>query len=73
MRDNQTGIQDVVRRIRSEFIEMPDLRLTPAQARRMWRLDQTACDAVLGALVDARFLARTRDGAFVRQDGHADR
>jgi hypothetical protein len=62
------GIQDVVRRIRGEFLEMPGLRLTPEQAQRLWRLDPMACDAVLGALVDARFLARTRDGAFVRDD-----
>jgi len=62
------GIQEVVRRIRGEFLEMPGLRLTPQQAQRLWRLDPTACDAVLGALVDARFLARTRDGAFVRDD-----
>jgi hypothetical protein len=27
------------------------------------------CDALLGALVDAKFLSQTRDGAFVRQDG----
>ncbi len=47
---------------------MPGLRLTPQQAQRLWRLDETACEAVLGALVDARFLARTRDGAFVRDD-----
>jgi hypothetical protein len=50
---------------------MPGLRLTPEQARRLWRLDETACEAVLGALVDARFLARTRDGAFVRDDGNS--
>jgi len=61
-------IQDVVRRIRGEFLEMPGLRLTPEQARRLWRLDETACDAVLGALVDAHFLARTRDGAFVKDE-----
>jgi hypothetical protein len=66
------GIQDVVRRIRGEFLEMPGLRLTPQQARRLWRLDETACDAVLGALVDARFLARTRDGAFIRLGGDRD-
>ena len=66
----ETGrtIQDVVRRIRGEFLEMPGLRLTPEQARRLWRLDETACDAVLGALVDAHFLARTRDGAFVKDE-----
>ena len=50
---------------------MPGLRLTPEQAQRLWRLDPTACDAVLGALVDDRFLARTRDGAFVRDEGNS--
>ena len=68
MIESSSGIQDVVRRIRGEFLEMPGLRLTAEQARRLWRLDETACEAVLGALVDARFLARTRDGAFVRDD-----
>jgi hypothetical protein len=68
MIESSRGIQDVVRRIRGEFLEMPGLRLTAEQARRLWRLDETACEAVLGALVDARFLARTRDGAFVRDD-----
>jgi len=67
------GIQDVVQRIRGEYLEMPGLRLTAAQARRLWRLDETACEAVLGALVDARFLAKTRDGAFVRHDDHSTR
>jgi hypothetical protein len=71
MADTGRGIQDVVRRIRGEFLEMPGLRLTAQQARRLWRLDETACDAVLGALVDARFLAKTRDGAFVREDGRS--
>jgi hypothetical protein len=69
MAETNRGIQEVVRRVRGEFLEMPGLRLTPEQARRLWRLDELACDAVLGALVDARFLARTRDGAFVRDDG----
>ena len=27
------------------------------------------CDALLGALVDAKFLTHTRDGAYVRRDG----
>jgi hypothetical protein len=71
MGETSWGIQDVVRRVRGEFLEMPGLRLTPQQARRLWRLDETACNAVLGALVDARFLAKTRDGAFVRPGGDA--
>ena len=68
MQETGRTIQDVVRRIRGEFLEMPGLRLTPEQARRLWRLDETSCDAVLGALVDAHFLARTRDGAFVKDE-----
>jgi hypothetical protein len=71
MGDTGQGIQEVVRRIRGEFLEMPGLRLTEQQARRMWCLDETACEAVLGALVDARFLAKTRDGSFIRHDGDA--
>ena len=59
---------DVLRRVQGEYIEMPGLRLTPAQAQRLWGLDRAACDALLGALVDAKFLFRTRDGAFMRFD-----
>jgi hypothetical protein len=47
---------------------MPGLRLTEAQARRLWGLDAAACSAALGALVDAKFLFRTRDGAFMRSE-----
>lgn len=62
-------IDDVLQRIQAEFIEMPGLRLTAAQAQRLWGLERDVCNAMLGALVDARFLCQTRDGAFVRQDG----
>jgi hypothetical protein len=65
---SRSVFQDVVRRVRGEFLEMPGLRLTPQQARRLWRLDETACNEVLRALVAAEFLAMTRDGAFVRHD-----
>ena len=57
---------DVLRRVQGEFLEMPGLRLTEAQARRLWGLDAASCDALLGALVDSNFLFRTRDGAFMR-------
>jgi hypothetical protein len=59
---------DVLQRVQGEYIEMPGLRLTTAQAQRLWGLDRAACDALLSALVDAKFLFRTRDGAFVRSD-----
>jgi hypothetical protein len=59
---------EVLRRVQGEYIEMPGLRLTTAQAQRLWGLDRAACDALLGALVDAKFLFRTRDGAFIRSE-----
>ena len=58
--------EDVLRRVQGEFLEMPGLRLTEPQARRLWGLDAASCAALLGALVDANFLFRTRDGAFMR-------
>ena len=59
---------DVLRRVQGEYLEMPGLRLTIAQAQRLWGLDRAVCDALLGALVEPKFLFRTRDGAFVRAD-----
>ena len=59
---------DFLSRIRGEYLEMPGLRLTGAQAQRLWGLDRDVCDALLAMLVDANFLSRTRDGAFVRYD-----
>lgn len=59
---------DVLQRVQGEYNEMPGLRLTAAQAQRLWGLDRAACDALLSALVDSKFLFRTRDGAFVRSD-----
>jgi hypothetical protein len=64
----QQPLDEVIRRVQGEYIEMPGLRLTTAQAQRLWGLDRTACDTLLGALVEAKFLLRTRDGAFVRSD-----
>ena len=61
-------LDDVLRRVQGEFREMPGLRLTKVQAQRLWGLDRDACDALLGALVDAKFLFQTRDGKFVRSD-----
>jgi hypothetical protein len=63
--------EDVLWRVQGEFLEMPGLRLTEAQARRLWNLDQASCVALLGTLVDAKFLFKTRDGAFMRVDNAA--
>jgi hypothetical protein len=56
------------RRIQGEFLEMPGLRLTQPQACRLWGLDRETCGTLLSHLVEAKFLTRTRDGAFVQLD-----
>jgi hypothetical protein len=63
------GVNEVLQRIQGEYLEMPGLRLTAAQAQRLWGLDRDVCQALLDALIDAKFLVRTRDGAFVRMEG----
>jgi hypothetical protein len=56
----------ILRRIRAEYLEMPGLRLTRAQAGRLWGLDGPTCDAVLDRLTKDRFLQRCADGTYAR-------
>ena len=51
-------------RIRGEYLEMPGLRLTFAQACRLWHMEATTCSAALEELTAERFLYRTKDGAY---------
>jgi hypothetical protein len=53
-------------RVRGEFLEMPGLRLTPQQASRLWALDRSTSERVLNRLTSVGFLARTREGAYLR-------
>lgn len=55
-----------LRRIRSEYLEMPGLKLTAAQAQRLWGFDPDQCEVLLAKLMEMGFLRRTRDGAYVR-------
>ena len=55
-------LESVVRRIRGEFREMPGLRLTPAQAMRLWGLEHDTCTTVIERLVASAFLRWTRGG-----------
>ena len=58
----------VLRRVRAEFVEMPGLRLTPAQAIRLWGVERDLCHAVINALIDSAFLRWTPAGALVRAE-----
>jgi hypothetical protein len=64
----QADHTEVIRRIRSEYLEMPGLKLTFAQARRLWSLDTPTCAAALHALTVGGFLRRTTRGAYVRRE-----
>lgn len=63
----EPDLHELARRVRSEYLEMPGLRLTEAQARRIWGLDERRCHEVLQSLVEMHFLRRTPDGAFIRR------
>lgn len=56
----------LLRRVWSEFMEMPGMRLTPRQAQRLWGVDAPTCAALLEELVAMRFLTQTADGHFMR-------
>jgi hypothetical protein len=58
----------LLQRVRSEFNEMPGLRLTPAQAARLLGLDNRSCQRVLNALVTSAFLRWTADGRVIRAE-----
>ncbi|HSC26046.1 MAG TPA: hypothetical protein VLD67_02155 [Vicinamibacterales bacterium] len=58
--------EDTLRRIFGEYLEMPGLRLTPAQAQRLFGLDGPTCAMLLDFLVEAGFLCRVGAGAYGR-------
>jgi hypothetical protein len=63
-----THITDWLQLIRSEYLEIPGLCLTKPQVQRLWGLDPVTSETLLAALVDVKFLRRTRQDAYVRAD-----
>jgi len=57
---------NALRRAQAEFLEMPGLTLTVAQASKLWCFDSELCTEVLSTLVEQRFLVRTRHETFAR-------
>lgn len=60
------GYRYALQRIRSEYLEMPGMRLTVEQLHRLTGVDMSTCRRVLDDLVRARFLHRAADGAYLR-------
>jgi hypothetical protein len=60
------GLDDAaLLRIRAEFKEMPGLKLTAAQATRLWQLEPNRSEELLNALVADGLLKRRADGAYL--------
>ena len=53
-------------RIRAEYLEMPGMRLTPAQVERLSGVDVSICALVLDDLLRAQFLYKGLDGSYAR-------
>jgi len=66
MVSTQPDVERCIEMIQTEYREMPGLRLTKLQVRRMWNLDGLTCDAALDALESGKFLRRTTKQAYVR-------
>ena len=58
-------IDSLVARVRSEYCEMPGLRLTFAQASCLWQVDVATCETLLDQLVLEGFLCKTDRGAYI--------
>jgi hypothetical protein len=53
-------------RLRHEFEVLPTLRLTVAQAMRLWSLDGATCESALDGLVESGWLKKDGNGRYAR-------
>lgn len=59
-------IANIVRLIDAEFDEMPGMRLTGAQIRRLWNVSERESEEALEYLCDEGRLVRDASGRYVR-------
>jgi len=60
------------RRVWEEFVEMPCLRLTEAQARRLFALRADVCQRILTRLVETKALIVGPDGRYQLREDYWD-
>jgi hypothetical protein len=58
--------QDQLRRVRQEYLDTPNLQLSPSGLQRLFGLRPAQCAEILEAMLGEDFLRRTSDGLFVR-------
>jgi hypothetical protein len=59
-------LEEQLSRVRQEYQDRPNLRLTPSGAQRLFELQPLPCMEILEALLGENFLWRTSDNLFVR-------
>jgi hypothetical protein len=59
-------LRDSLARIRADYLEMPGLRLTLAEAQRLCGVDGAVCGRALETLVEEDFLCVKPGGAYAR-------
>ena len=63
---DRNAFDNMIRIIRAEFHEMPEMRLTRAQFRRLWHLTDVECERLLSHLLGTGFLKVSGQGWFGR-------
>jgi hypothetical protein len=58
--------EEVLERVRAEYLEMPGMRLTARQVQRLCGVEAADCVSALDALVARKFLCLNRDGTYAR-------
>lgn len=64
--DRFLDLDPAARHVAAEFLESPGLRLSAAQVKKLWGLDDLDTRKVLALLVKAGVLRIASDGTYVR-------
>ena len=59
-------MEEAIHRLRAEYLEMPGLRLKPAQVQRLCGVEGKICQLVLDSLIKTKFLSVNADGVYAR-------
>ncbi len=59
-------IRTALTRIRLEYTQMPEMRLSRSQVQRLLNLPADACEVGLAALIHSRFLVQDSEGFYRR-------
>ena len=65
-------LEEPLQRLRSEYLTVPMLSLTPGEVARIVNVDPSTARDLIQALYEAHFLECTRDGRFTRAVPHRE-